>query len=306
MNDVQSIDEAAPTSAPLPRVWPSIVALVGIVPLTLLVLRLVLVVAATLDGASLLGGSPSFAEWFSSLESSPSGVSLLMLPTQFLLLAAALGLASFSRRNWKSRLALDAPMARGKVLAACVAGTLGCAWSTSWLVALVFTEPSDSLRSLERVLVEPSGVRGLVVLVLVGVVPGVCEELFFRGYAQPRLVARFGGWRGIVLPSLFFVLMHLDPQHMLHILPLGLWLGFVAWRTGSTWTSVLCHAVNNIVLTSLAKLSFALEGSSADESAKYELDAPTLGWSLAGVALAALSLRVILRNTQPQVHAPKA
>jgi uncharacterized membrane-anchored protein len=30
-------------------------------------------------------------------------------------------------------------------------------------------------------------------------------------------------------------------------LPLGIWLGVVAWRTGSTWCSIACHLFNNLM-----------------------------------------------------------
>ena len=39
--------------------------------------------------------------------------------------------------------------------------------------------------------------------------------------------------------------MHIDPRQMAYVFPVGLWLGVVAWRTGSVWPGILCHAFLN-------------------------------------------------------------
>lgn len=298
MSESEATERTSATRQPPLRVWPSILALMGILPLTAVVAGLLLAIAAEAEGALSFDGG-AFEDWLEKLQDSPGGVFLLLLPSQLVLLAAAFAPASLSRLSWRRRLALDTPPASGKVLAASLLGTLGVAYSNGWLVTLVFPEPSEAIESLTRMFIEPGGLYGVLLVVVLSVVPGVCEELFFRGYAQSRLVARWGGWRGIVLPSLFFVLLHLDPQHMLNILPIGFWLGFVAWRTGSTWTSVLCHAFNNFVMISIAKVALALADPSELENTRSELDAPTVATSLAGAVVAVLAMRVILRNTQP-------
>ena len=40
---------------------------------------------------------------------------------------------------------------------------------------------------------------------------------------------------------------------MLATLPLGLWLGVLAWRSGSLWPAVACHTSNNLLATVLAR-----------------------------------------------------
>lgn len=302
MNELEATSNTPTARARPPRVWPSILALFGILPVLIAVLGVLIVAAAAVDGALLPNDDNDkapFKNWFDALQDSPQGVLLLVLPGQLVLLAAALAAASLSRLHWRERLALEAPRAGGKVLIACLLGTLSVGFANEWLVTLLFPEPSEALESISKMLIEPRGLYGVLIVFFAGVVPGVCEELFFRGYAQSRLVARWGGLRGLVLPSLFFAALHFDPQHMLGVLPIGFWLGFVAWRTSSTWTSMLCHAFNNIVMISIAKISLALSDPSELENARRELDALTIGSSIAGIVVTLLAMRVVLRNTTP-------
>jgi membrane protease YdiL (CAAX protease family) len=47
--------------------------------------------------------------------------------------------------------------------------------------------------------------------------------------------------------ALLFAVAHLNVIQAVFALPLGIWLGIMAWRTGSIWPGVLCHAVVNAV-----------------------------------------------------------
>ncbi|MBI1899834.1 MAG: CPBP family intramembrane metalloprotease, partial [Planctomycetia bacterium] len=84
---------------------------------------------------------------------------------------------------------------------------------------------------------------GLVLLV--GIVPGIVEEFMFRGYLQSRLLKRWHPAAAIGLSAILFSVAHLDWMHVLGVLPLGVWLGVIAWRSGSIWPAVLGHAANN-------------------------------------------------------------
>jgi membrane protease YdiL (CAAX protease family) len=82
-------------------------------------------------------------------------------------------------------------------------------------------------------------------VLFIAIVPGFTEELFFRGYIQRRLLARWRPSLAILLTSLLFAVMHIDPHHVALALILGVWLGVLAWRTGSVWPGMLCHAFVN-------------------------------------------------------------
>jgi len=88
---------------------------------------------------------------------------------------------------------------------------------------------------------------------MVAVVPGLIEELMFRGYVQTRLAERWHPLLAITVTALMFSVIHLDPIHMLGVVPLGLWLGAVAWRADSVIPAMLCHAANNALAVAATK-----------------------------------------------------
>jgi membrane protease YdiL (CAAX protease family) len=48
-------------------------------------------------------------------------------------------------------------------------------------------------------------------------------------------------------------MVHIDVQHIIAVLPIGLYLGWAAWRGGSVWLSMLLHALNNLAAVMLGR-----------------------------------------------------
>jgi hypothetical protein len=101
------------------------------------------------------------------------------------------------------------------------------------------------------------------------VMPGLAEELLFRGLYQSLLNRALGrGWRfggaefgwGLLITSVLFAgangLVAVDDRLRVHLVPaaaiapfmLGLVSGWVRERTNSVWPSVLGHNLSNIVI----------------------------------------------------------
>jgi membrane protease YdiL (CAAX protease family) len=104
--------------------------------------------------------------------------------------------------------------------------------------------------------IEPQGVKqamqiapGLAAFLtslalLAGLAPLV-EELIFRGLLFGWLASRWGGGLAFVASSLVFAAAHVEPAHAILVLPLGLLFGWLRWRTGSLWPSLVAHMANN-------------------------------------------------------------
>ena len=105
-----------------------------------------------------------------------------------------------------------------------------------------------------------SGVGVWVTLLGLAVVPALCEELAFRGYAQRQLERSAGAQWGIFLSGLLFGLYHLSPAQVLPLTVLGLYLAYLTWRTGSLWPAILVHFANN----AFAVISAEVAASRAD------------------------------------------
>lgn len=82
-------------------------------------------------------------------------------------------------------------------------------------------------------------------VLFIALAPGFCEETLFRGYMQRRLIERWPAGVAILVTSLIFAIFHIMPHAVLFAFPIGVWLGIMAWKSGSIWPGVICHAVIN-------------------------------------------------------------
>jgi membrane protease YdiL (CAAX protease family) len=102
--------------------------------------------------------------------------------------------------------------------------------------------PNATLGNLE-ILDDLSKQAPLVALFVVfAILPGLAEELYFRGLVQRAIVRPRVA---LAVSTVAFAALHADPHHVIGVLPLGLYLAWVAARTGSTWATILAHTVNN-------------------------------------------------------------
>ena len=86
----------------------------------------------------------------------------------------------------------------------------------------------------------------LISLVTVAIIPAVFEEIFFRGAVMSVLSER-GTTYAVFVSAAFFVLMHgLDP-YFLSTFFAGVVLACVVTVTGSVYSSMVVHLVNNIM-----------------------------------------------------------
>lgn len=105
----------------------------------------------------------------------------------------------------------------------------------------------QELTNIQRLLLEPlHSPIGLAALVLVvGVLAPLGEEIFFRGFAHRVFRARFGLLAGSVASAALFALIHVSPVGLYPIFLIGLVLAYLYERTGSLAAPFALHAVNN-------------------------------------------------------------
>jgi sodium transport system permease protein len=89
-------------------------------------------------------------------------------------------------------------------------------------------------------------------LLLMALLPAVCEELAFRGFIFGGLLRQGGALRAIVVSALFFGFTHPVLQQSMAAALMGLLLGLIAWRTGGVLCTVIVHAINNTLSLTLA------------------------------------------------------
>jgi membrane protease YdiL (CAAX protease family) len=133
------------------------------------------------------------------------------------------------------------------------------------LTAALSVETRGTLKIIAEAI---AGARGLEIpLFVLGITigPALGEELMFRGYIQPRLIARHGPKVGIAVTSALFGLLHMDALQSPLAGILGAYIGFVAYQFGSLWPAVLVHGFNNLLSVTLLFL-FPDSGEQRDVS----------------------------------------
>ncbi|HEX5272193.1 MAG TPA: type II CAAX endopeptidase family protein [Gemmataceae bacterium] len=82
-------------------------------------------------------------------------------------------------------------------------------------------------------------------VLIIGLGPGLGEELWCRAFLGRGLVGRHGAVMGVILTSLFFGAIHVDPHQGTMAAVMGLALHFTYLMTRSLWVPMLLHFLNN-------------------------------------------------------------
>jgi len=132
-----------------------------------------------------------------------------------------------------------------------------------------FMKAPDSYRELmERIFQAQGGVSLVSAVIVFAIVPGICEELLFRGFVLRGLATRLNPLMAIAWTAVLFGAFHFDMYRLLPTTVLGLLLGGLVWLTGSLWPAMLLHAANNTIavlannLPALRKIPWLQEGTS--------------------------------------------
>ena len=103
-----------------------------------------------------------------------------------------------------------------------------------------------------QVLLQQANVLPLVLLL--AIVPAICEELAFRGFILSGFRHLGHKWRAIIYTSLFFGFTHGVLQQSLIACLLGTVLGFLAVQSGSILPGVIFHLVHNALAVANSRI----------------------------------------------------
>jgi len=93
------------------------------------------------------------------------------------------------------------------------------------------------------------------VVLLLAVLPAICEELAFRGFILSGLRHLGSKWGAIVISSIFFGITHLMLQQSVTAAILGMVIGYMAVQTGSLLPCMVYHVVHNALMFVMMQLA---------------------------------------------------
>jgi uncharacterized protein len=88
----------------------------------------------------------------------------------------------------------------------------------------------------------------LINILVMALLPALCEEFWFRGVVQKVLSRSMRSANvGIWVTAAWFSLYHAQADGFIPRMLLGAMLGYLAYWSSSIWTSVFAHALNNTI-----------------------------------------------------------
>lgn len=167
-----------------------------------------------------------------------------------------------SERPWKELYLTEPPRIPSVigVILICVVSVPAMNWLTAVNEAITFPDwlspLEELLRSMEnqaaastQEIMNETTVGGLIVnILIVGILTGLGEEMFFRGGVQnfiQRGDTPIRPWIAIWVTAVIFSAMHFQFFGFLPRMVLGAYFGYLLVWTRSLWIPVIAHALNN-------------------------------------------------------------
>lgn len=128
------------------------------------------------------------------------------------------------------------------------------AWNEKMNLGAAFESLEALLKQMEDMagdlterMLKVDTIGGLLMnLLVIALIPAIGEELTFRGVVQQSLVKGCKNAHvGILLSAAIFSFIHFQFYGFLPRMFLGIILGYMFYYSGSLWTSILMHFVNN-------------------------------------------------------------
>lgn len=89
--------------------------------------------------------------------------------------------------------------------------------------------------------------EGLLVIIVVSVVPAICEEVMFRGFIQKSFELKIKPIWAAIITAIFFGIYHFNPYGLIPLIALGLYFGYAAYMSNSIFVPMSLHFVNNFL-----------------------------------------------------------
>ncbi|ARS34104.1 CPBP family intramembrane glutamic endopeptidase [Pontibacter actiniarum] len=122
----------------------------------------------------------------------------------------------------------------------------------------VVIEPVTSLipmpESVKEMFLSRLGGGDLFTVLTVVVAAPVLEEVVLRGQLLRSLLHKYSAAKAITWSSIMFAVIHMNPWQGVGAFVLGLFLGWIYYRTRSLWACIFFHFVNNLFSTVMIQL----------------------------------------------------
>lgn len=177
-----------------------------------------------------------------------------------------------------------------------------CFGLATWIVAqawFTFQQtflpiPPEMERLFNQMVGMLGGMHPLIMVAFLALLPAICEELFFRGFALNGLRGGVGKAGAVLVVAIAFGVYHHSVHRLAVTVGLGLLFGLLAVQYRSVWPAIVAHLLHNglsvlssredVLQPALARLGYALS----------EAGYPPMLWTLGAAVLIAIGVAICL------------
>lgn len=103
-----------------------------------------------------------------------------------------------------------------------------------------------------------------VTVAVIALLPGICEELLFRGFLLRGVRGKYSDSVSIIVVGGLFGIFHFDVYRFVPVTLLGILFGYMVVRTGSIFTGMVAHMTNNAIAISISYVVLRLQEQGGD------------------------------------------
>ena len=189
------------------------------------------------------------------------GVSGIIM-TQLMIIGLPLLFAYYIKSDFKKVFSFKLPSIRHMVASFCLwVGTYMGSMIITQIVLYIFPQNMEVVEGLNNVLLSEDNI--FISLLIIAVMPAICEEVFFRGFILTSFRNNKKTIVGAVIGSgILFGLMHMDFIRIIPTSLLGISFAYVVCKSDSIITSMFMHFLNNgfaLVVTYFASKFISVE-----------------------------------------------
>jgi uncharacterized protein len=236
-----------PSTRAFPTIWTALIWIVIFFASQLIVGGLVTIIMIAANGG--LGDLAKKPDILSFVKTFPAPIIWGMLVSGIVTVACAAFYLSRNERFTKIGLDTWSNIKLSHTLIACVSA-MAAAYLFNYLYSThVFSNQQLQLVTKELIGALPKTPANWVLLLFaISILPGIAEELIFRGLLQKSLISYMPAGFAIALSAFVFAGVHGQLYAIPGLMALGAAFGYIYHKTGSLRLAIALHAINNALV----------------------------------------------------------
>jgi len=128
------------------------------------------------------------------------------------------------------------------------------AWFVSFVAEIFPSLKPEELQIVSDFMSNGIGLIQILFFLLIVISIPLIEELIFRGLLWKLFEWKLTPFHTWITISILFALIHLEPLHILGLLPFSFFVGWLRYKTNQLGPSIIAHMANNAVACLLMAL----------------------------------------------------